>query len=480
MLAQLEATRLLARVDGVVSSMQGVRSSLACRPAAAGGFLGAGVASFASLPHAVALAIFVEVPADQRARLALVCRAWRDTMADPAAWERLDLSVFTSDFAVDITDATLRAAAARANGRLSELYLDDCVELTPAVRLEVVAANAGSLRKLRLLCTDEDDYDFDPLPFREQEALARAAPHLTELRADAKATVEQATVMLRNDAPFEALKLLRLEVVLAAEEDRADAAAVYTLAAALPCHQSLKMLRLEGLDLHTPAVLDAVCAAVADLEVSHVLLRECGLGPDSVPTLVRLLGGKLQRMIVNNYVQLFDEAAGVLFAGAFATSRLTQLSLIVVDFWNDAAAARAVLHAVTGHPTLQSFDVSFNEPADAAAAGLALGVLVAANAPSLTCLNVWHSFFGDVGLGPLMEALPHNTHLRALDCYNTGMSDDFARIRFLPAVRANTSLRDLSVTTVSIGWDENANNRQSAEVLEAQALVSARATADAQ
>ena len=117
-LAQLDATRLLARVDGVVSNIQGVRSSLACRPAAAAGSFGAGVASFASLPHAVALAIFGEVPADQRARISLVCRAWRETLTDPAAWELLDLSALSSGVSLYITEEILRGVAARAHGRL--------------------------------------------------------------------------------------------------------------------------------------------------------------------------------------------------------------------------------------------------------------------------------------------------------------------------------------------------------------------------
>ncbi len=47
-------------------------------------------------------------------------------------------------------------------------------------------------------------------------------------------------------------------------------------------------------------------------------------------------------------------------------------------------------------------------------------------------------------LGPLFDALPHNTHLHTLDCDGAkSMSYAFARDRMLPAVRANTSLRRL-------------------------------------
>ena len=140
--AQLEATRLLARVDGVVNDMNGVRGALLPRhDSAAGGSLDARL-TFGSLPHTVVLAIFDFVPADQRARAALVCRAWRDALADPAAWTVLDLStVEWSGVTLQVTDATLRAAAARANGRLCELYLDNRDALTPAVLLDVVTAN---------------------------------------------------------------------------------------------------------------------------------------------------------------------------------------------------------------------------------------------------------------------------------------------------------------------------------------------------
>ena len=74
-----------------------------------------------------------------------------------------------------------------------------------------------------------------------------------------------------------------------------------------------------------------------------------------------------------------------------------------------------------------------------------------------------------------MEALRRNTHLRAFDCYNTGMSEDFARDRFLPAVRANTSLRDLGARFF---WGGVRDGGGYAAVVEAEELVNARAKAD--
>ena len=56
------------------------------------------------------------------------------------------------------------------------------------------------------------------------------------------------------------------------------------------------------------------------------------------------------------------------------------------------------------------------------------------------------------------------------------MSEDFARERFLPAVRANTSLRKLRA---SEWWGDEEDGEAPPEVLEAEALVAARAAADA-
>jgi hypothetical protein len=47
---------------------------------------------------------------------------------------------------------------------------------------------------------------------------------------------------------------------------------------------------------------------------------------------------------------------------------------------------------------------------------------------------------GDVGIGPLVDALPRNTHLRELEC-NAWLSAAFVQDRLLPALAANTSLR---------------------------------------
>ena len=75
---------------------------------------------------------------------------------------------------------------------------------------------------------------------------------------------------------------------------------------------------------------------------------------------------------------------------------------------------------------------------------------MAADTGALRKLDVAHTALGDVGMRPLLDALALNTHLRELNCSDVGMSEVFARDVFLPAVRANTSLRTLKA---SAPWD---------------------------
>ena len=107
------------------------------------------------------------------------------------------------------------------------------------------------------------------------------------------------------------------------------------------------MLELQGLPLHIPAALDAVCAAQAALNLPDFCFTDCGLGPASVPALVRLICGDKCRglTIRNGNVQLLDEAAGTLLAGALAASSMTNLCLHGVDFWQNVAAATAACAA---------------------------------------------------------------------------------------------------------------------------------------
>jgi hypothetical protein len=80
---------------------------------------------------------------------------------------------------------------------------------------------------------------------------------------------------------------------------------------------------------------------------------------------------------------------------------------------------------------------------------------------------------GDAGLRPLFEALACNTRLRRLCICDSRMSAAFARDVLLPAVCANTSLRELMT-----GWE--VEHACGSFLREAEALVKRRTDAAAE
>ena len=61
----------------------------------------------------------------------------------------------------------------------------------------------------------------------------------------------------------------------------------------------------------------------------------------------------------------------------------------------------------------------------------------------LTYLDLAFCHLGDAGVGPLFASLAQNTMLRTLTLFGNGISRECARDVIMPAVRANTSLREL-------------------------------------
>jgi hypothetical protein len=307
------------------------------------------------------------------------------------------------------------------------------------------------------------------LSLTQAEAIVNAAPLLRTFAADLYLLVEEARKTARrvllNEAPFGALRVRRLCVSLLDE----DEASVVSLAADVAAHASLEELALFEAPLETAAALDAVVDAALAHRLWSVSLQACALSPASMAALARLLsGGALTELECSHTALLDAPAAGVLAAALRANSTLTSLTLVQAGVFDDPTAAAALLGALTtGHASLRSLSVCRNGviAAHQAAAGAALGALVAANAPALTELNVSWCNLGDAGLRPLFDALPANAHLRTLHCSDNDMSQAFARDVLLPAVHANSSLRFLGVGMT-----------HSASAHEAEALVARRPT----
>jgi hypothetical protein len=102
--------------------------------------------TFASLPLVLAQRIFLALLVDERARACCVSRAWRDALADPALWTRLDMSGVRPWRPLL---PMLLGALDRARGELLALDLSQRYVAQDDL-LPVLTANAGSLRELHL------------------------------------------------------------------------------------------------------------------------------------------------------------------------------------------------------------------------------------------------------------------------------------------------------------------------------------------
>ena len=270
---------------------------------------------------------------------------------------------------------------------------------------------------------------------------ARRLHRLRLVEADVVASYPEACSILHNEAPFEALRLRRMCIYGSPNTDTA------VLTAKLAAHPSLRELTLLYFPLPTFAALDAVVDTALALRLTRLELHSCRMGPASAVASPRLLRGDTLRelKVYGQAVALLDAHAAALLADALHSNRtLTSLQLVVVHLWYDAGAAAAALFgALVGHASLTDITVSQNDVRFAAgadvSAGALLGALVAANSP-LCKLDVADIQLGDAGLGPLVDALPHSSHLRELYTFRNAMSAAFARGRLMPALAANTSL----------------------------------------
>jgi hypothetical protein len=419
-----------------------------------------------ALPPTLVRAVFGFVPADQLARAACVSFAWRDAVADPALWRRLDLSR-ASGVACRLSDTGLRAAAARARGGLEALDLMGHVyEFSQAALHAVVAANAASLRELRpVVGADHRSAE----SWGQLHALLRAAPALQALELYVNGcSYSCARRMLRNEPPYGPLRLQTLSVIGLDEEDRDFPA----FAAELAAHPSLTGLYLQNFTTDaedvSPHPLDAVLDAALALRLKWLEVVFSNVSPAVAPALARLLsGGSLTDLIISDswwcagdaFQPLDAPTAGLLSDALRASRTLCVLKLKSVQLWDDPQAAVELLSALTGHASLRSFTCSGNDaPTREAAAvvGAALGALVAADAPALEKLNLSWCHLGDEGLGPLVNALSRNTHLRKLKMTHNALSGNFAAGPLLRAVQANTSLRILDVSDPE--WDEDGDD----------------------
>jgi hypothetical protein len=355
------------------------------------------------------------------------------------------------------TPALLAAAAARAQGALRvldvtgwhELYRGPNQLTTTLERvLPVLRSNARSLLELRAsYLLDEYHRLFSTA---QVEELLTAAPLLRVLECDVDLGSRNEALApvprLLVEPQFAAVRLCRLHI----KDSRAqlDVAAVV---ARLALHASLTCLDLQYVQLDSQPALNAV----VDLAISQLQclqLSGCNLSPASLPALTRLLergsgseGGSLTELdIYNNHNPLLEGAGVPAFCAALRASRLDKLELAQMRLFDSLQDGLAVVAACTGHLTLRELDLNFNHvnAVAAPAVGAALAALVAANS-ALLSLHVYDCNLGDDAARPLFAAVAGSTRLRTLLCSQNDISAECAREAILPAIQANTSLREL-------------------------------------
>ena len=408
----------------------------------------------AKLPPSVMHAVFSCLPVDERACAACVCRGWRAALADPSLWTRLDLSG-ASGVVCRVDDAALRAAAARARGGLQSLTVPVWEGLYDALRA-VVADNAATLQKLcfceygRHSVFEEDAWG----RFKtELVALSALAPALRTMTvAEMHTDFRDARQMLRNEPPYGPLRLQRLDI-----RSGDEVSDIPGLAADMVAHQSLTGLTLYGsaASVTKPEELNLFFNAACTVPLTELTCYGFCPFPANAPALARFISSSSLTFLYFQAAHgppaeyMLDAPAAALLAEAICTNcTLKRLFLINVGLFDDTQAAVALLGAFTGHVSLRVLAMYYNSIDQHASAsiGEALGALITANSP-LEELYIHHCQAGDSGLGPMVDALPSNIYLHTLWLESNGMTQTFAKERLLPAVHANTSLRELLAIT---------------------------------
>ena len=416
--------------------------------------ISADAVTFASLPLSLAHHIFLALLVDERARACCVCRAWRDVLAEPALWTRLDMSSVCADEGAEGRPrflTVLRGAARRARGQLSHLQLS-LEDLRSGEVLPLLTSNAGGLRELHLGFVEADEDGMAMFP--TVDAVMAAAPLLQVLAAENVYCLwPGAPRVLRGEPPFARLQL-RCNLDVRFDDDDGGVSSterfgpfVAALADAT-LQPALSELCIQYADTAQPAVMGALVDAALARRLRKLSLHGCT--PPAASPLARLLaGGSLTVLeietgvVANDATPAFDAAGAALVADALrVNTTLTALELSGPDVFGDTHAAEVLLVALVGHRSLRELQL-VEDHTVAENLGAALAALIAADAPALHVLTCRGNTLTDVGLTPIVAALALNHHVRELDLSWNDMSEEFAREQLLPAVRANLSLREL-------------------------------------
>ena len=424
---------------------------------------------FGELPLDFVALVFLRLPLDARLRAREVSRGWRALLNEPRFWLVLDFSP-GSGVVARMSRALLFAAGERGRGHLHTLDLTGAEGFDSEDLAQFVATHGQSLRTVTAP-------EWLRLKADQVTRTCRSAP-LCTLRCYVYCDPAEALPLLRCEEPCALLQIFKLNVGGWYNNQQ-----VLDFAAALPSHRGkIKDLTVSMFLLENVAVADALMRGVAEARVSDVTFLGCHLGPASLPCLIRLVrSGCLETLSIHNNSALFEEGPDLTaFCHALRSSSLQKLKLHRSELWGDPAAAGELLAALVGHQNLRELWLSWNRAGDtddARRAGEQLASLITHNS-ALQKLSLPLSNLGEACLTPIFEALPLSSTLKELvystctpRAYKEIISREFAHDVILPAVRANSSLRTLN-------FGRNAGNGKLPELVEAQAIVAARAQAD--
>lgn len=192
----------------------------------------------------------------------------------------------------------------------------------------------------------------------------------------------------------------------------------------------------------------AVRTCLLDYRLRDLFVFDCSVTPALAPDLTwaldnaRLIGLKITGDFGGARLLAADSVTPL--CAALAGSSLRDLDLKRLNLFQAPELGIKLLGALKGHPTLKELSLADNPVPEAARAsvGAAFAALLTTESPLIN-LIVDFCALGDAGMRPLLEALRVTPKLKCFDCCGSRVSGAFARNVFLPAIRANTSLRRL-------------------------------------
>ena len=435
----------------------------------------------AAMPGDLVKLILRLLPLDARLLAREVSRGWCALLEDASLWTHVDLSAccgvnprllrsgrlamalqrksssgrrrscgvkprFLTD---DRTLALLRAACVRAKGSLESLDLSGVsggnYDEVPFVLQWLNSASVADIASLRHLVAPTTVW----LKAEHVSALCRALP-LCQVRCGVDSGAVDALPLLRRERPYELVTIGQLRFKKHYGQEP-DAQSVFDLATALSVYKGLEKLRIYNVSLATHAVVDALVDAAISAGIKDVNFGFCGLRQTALPALGRLIQspGFECLEVWSSCITLFEGPALPAFCEALRNCKsLKTLLLYRVNLWKDEAAGALLIAALEGLPCLQKVSLAMNRADGTPAAQRAAGDCVArliARSNSLRKLDIACNVLGETGLALIFEAVRGSAGLTELDLRWEQISADYARDVVLPAVSANTSLRQLAI-----------------------------------